>query len=194
MGFTVAVCFVAIAMVGTENPNLKPKGLGLGPKPKPPNSRFGFWSRDHGSGQKNAICMTHDHPMTWPPLTWMFFGPRASFNILHVHCFLKKPWCWIKAKVELSSFFWKHWSRGVVKLTYLHQFKSDSKLQSWLMRVDKFLIDHSRRSGSKPVRWRRKKNFKPGQNGWGRTHVLIRLKIFFVFILQVSILTFVNDR
>ena len=95
--------------------------------------------------------------MTWPPMTRIFLGPRSSLNILCAFCSSKKPWCWIKAKVELSSFFWKHWSRGVVKLTYLHQFKSDSKLQSWLMRAEKFLSDHSPRSGSKPVRWRRKK-------------------------------------
>jgi hypothetical protein len=32
----------------------------------------------------------------------MFLGPRASLNTRHVHCFSKKPWCWINAKVKLS--------------------------------------------------------------------------------------------
>jgi len=32
----------------------------------------------------------------------MFIGPRALLNTRHVHCFSKKPWCWINAKVKLS--------------------------------------------------------------------------------------------
>ena len=32
----------------------------------------------------------------------MLLGPRASLNTRHVHCFSKKPWCWINAKVKLS--------------------------------------------------------------------------------------------
>jgi len=32
----------------------------------------------------------------------MFLGPRALLNTRHVHCFSKKPWCWINAKVKLS--------------------------------------------------------------------------------------------
>ena len=43
------------------------------------------------------LSLTH-----WPPLTLMFLGPRALLNTRHVHCFSKKPWCWINAKVKLS--------------------------------------------------------------------------------------------
>ena len=34
----------------------------------------------------------------------MLLDPRASVNTRHVHCFSKKPWCWINAKVKLSVF------------------------------------------------------------------------------------------
>jgi hypothetical protein len=95
--------------------------------------------------------------MTWPPLSWIFFGPRATFHTWHVWCYSKKPRSLIKAKVEVSLFFWKHSLRGVVRMTYLHHFKSEFKFQSWLMGVDKFLIDHPEVWASKVVSWERKK-------------------------------------
>ena len=92
---------------------------------------------------KNEPLITHTHLMTWPPLTKRFLGPSSTLHTAHVHCYSKKPWSLIKAKVELSPFFWKHSPRGVVRVTYLRQFKSDFRFENWNMRVDKFLIDFS---------------------------------------------------
>ena len=78
---------------------------------------------------KNENLITHTHLMTWPPLTRRFLVSRATFITLHVHCYSKKPRRLIKAKVELSPFFWKHSPRGVVRVTYLRQFKSDFRFE-----------------------------------------------------------------
>ena len=100
------------------------------------------WRIDH-LRSKNYPLITYKHLMTWPPLSWIFFGPRATFHTWHVWCYSKKPRSLIKAKVEVSLFFWKHSLRGVVRMTYLHHFKSEFKFQSWFRRVDEFIIDHT---------------------------------------------------
>ena len=105
---------------------------------------------------KNDPLMRHKLRTTWPPLTLMFLASSSSFYTEHVYCFLKKPWRWINSKVELSRYFWKQWSRAVVRLTYLHHFKSDCQFQIWFILSYKFLIDLSAMYISKTVRWRRK--------------------------------------
>ena len=100
----------------------------------------------------------HKQQTTWPPLTRIFFAPISSFNTLHVHCYSKKPWSLIRAKVEVSPFFWKHEHRGVVRLTYPHHFKSEFKLKIWSRASNKSSIDNSASLGSKLLSWERKKN------------------------------------
>ncbi len=125
---------------------------------KLPNfERMTFFDFDHGAIILSEHIGPYKHLMSWPPLTWIFLGPRATFHTWHIWCYSKKPRSLIKAKVELSPFFWKHSLRGVVRMTYLHHFKSEFKFQSWLMGFDKFLIDHPEVWASKVVSWERKK-------------------------------------
>lgn len=62
LGFTVGVCFVAIALVGTSNPNLK--GLGFGPTKGQQNPNLqirglGF-ERDHGDQTEKSRIICKD--------------------------------------------------------------------------------------------------------------------------------------
>ena len=86
------------------------------------------WSRI--DGQIDPFT-TEKHRMKWLPLSRIFLGPSSLFYTEHVYCFLKKPWCLINSKVELSSFFWKHRPRGVVRLTDCHHFETEFKFWNW---------------------------------------------------------------
>ena len=90
------------------------------------------WSRI--DGQIDPFT-TEKHRMKWLPLSRIFLGPSSSFYTEHMFCFLKKPWCLINSKVELSSFFWKHRPRGVVKLTDCNHFEMEYKVWNWSVHV-----------------------------------------------------------
>ena len=102
-----------------------------------------FWV--HHGGAPSFVLLSA-HALIW----WLDHHclEDSLFQELHSsHCMYiviqRNHDAWLRPRSNFHLFFWKHSPRGVVRVTYLRQFKSDFRFENWNMRVDKFLIDFS---------------------------------------------------